>query len=113
MRTGTDVLPLPSPNKAPKEPLNDLAPIWIILEDGGEDILITAGDTGRPPLNNAETKALMSAGLQSNLISLESLKPQNESNISALALSAGGALAVTLTGVFSRGTGTAWTPGPR
>lgn len=87
MRTGTDVLPLSSPNKAPKGLLNDLAPIWISSEHDGEQILITPAVT-RGPTNNGGTKALMSTGLPSNLISPESLKPQNESNISPLALTA-------------------------
>lgn len=45
VKTGTDVLPLSSPNKAPKGLLNDLAPIWISLEHDGEEILITPAVT--------------------------------------------------------------------
>lgn len=97
MRTGTDVLPLSSPSRAPKGLLNDLAPIWISSEHDGEQILITPAVT-RGPTDNGATKALMSAGLPSNLISPESLKPQNESNISPLALTVGAALTASMMG---------------
>lgn len=64
------------------------------MEHNGEEILITPESRGDLDcvLNNVETKALMSAGLQSNLISVESLKPPNESNISPAAPTFGAAL---------------------
>lgn len=99
-KTGTDVLPLSSPNKPQKVFLNDLASIWISLEHNGEEILITPESRGdlNCVLNNVETKALMSAGLQSNLISVGSLKPPNESNISPAAPTFGAALTENTTG---------------
>lgn len=46
VKTGTDVLPLSSPNKPQMGFLNDLAPIWISPEHNGEEILITPRVTG-------------------------------------------------------------------
>lgn len=45
VKTGTDILPLSSPNKPQKVSINDLASIWISLEHNGEEILITPGVT--------------------------------------------------------------------